>query len=184
MEQYSKDIEYSAQTHEHHVYHNEGNSHALIIFKNIFKYSDKCIRIAANQLYNDEVVNTSDYISAAKQFLDKPDAQLHIIITTIPSKDSVDLSNSFYGMLLEHPAYSEGRVIIKSGNGNSYKDKDGNMVNFCVADDHAYRIEDDVIKRTAIVDFEDKETAQDLISKFDTVFDALKDTVQLETFSR
>lgn len=173
LEQYSKDIENSAKTKESHLYHNEGNQHALIVFTNMFKYSNNEIRIAANQLYNDQLVNTRNYISSVKNFLDKENTKLFIIVSNPPSHGQAKREGTLYGMLLEHEAYKDGRVIIKDGQGKGFKTQEGDKINFCVCDNTFYRYEGNIEQRTAIVDFGDSATVSELKKKFDSVFDIL-----------
>lgn len=171
--QYSKDIENSAKKKESHLYHNEGNQHALIVFTNMFRYSNEEVRLAANQLYNDQLVNTTEYIDSVQTFLNKDNTRLYVIVSNPPSKGTVNKTGTFYGMLCQHQAYKEGRVIIKDGQGKSFKTHEGDRVNFCVCDTSFYRYEDNIEQRTAIVDFGDTDTASELKSKFDNIFKVL-----------
>lgn len=179
IEIYAENVREKALRPTDYLFHNEGNAHALIICKNIFSTAESKIRIAANQLYNDEVVDTPEYIAAMRSFLDKPGATLHIIICNAPRRDEVHQDGTFYGMLYEHPAYAEGRVVIKVGEGKSFKNDAGRIVNFCVGDDRMYRFENDTEKRTAIANFKDHETAEDLSQKFDNIFNKLTHTLSL-----
>lgn len=176
---YAENVREKAFRPTDYLFHNEGNAHALIICKNIFSTAESKIRIAANQLYNDEVVNTPEYIAAMQDFLDKPDTSLDIIIRTAPNREAVHQNGTFYGMLYEHPAYKSGRVIIKVGDGKSFKDNNGKIMNFCVGDDRMYRFEDDIERRTAIANFKDPKTAKELSQKFDAVFNVLPHTLNL-----
>ena len=184
LEQYRIAVSNFAAKGTNYLFHNEGNEHALIIFKNLFLNAKNHIRIAANMLYNDEVVNTEEYINAMTSFLNKRNTRLSILITQTPPIDEVKKhrkETSFYWMLYNHPAYKEGRIKIKEGNGNHFSGKDGQQVNFCTCDTRMYRIETDIIKRKAIANFGDKESSADLEQKFDVVYNSLYD-VKLEDF--
>ena len=174
LEIYANNVREKAREKSDYLFHNEGNGHALVICQNLFESADSHIRIAANQLYNDEVVNKQEYISAMKSFLDKPNTKLDIIITNAPERENVRKDGTFYGMLHDHQAYKDGRVIIKVGDGKSFRNGDGKMVNFCTGDERMFRFEDDIEKRTAIANFNDPEMTKDLINGFDNVFGKLR----------
>lgn len=179
---YAKDVEEKASSASDYLFHNEGNEHALIICKNIFRTASNQIRIAANQLYNDEIVNKEEYIENMKSFLDKEGTKLNVIITTAPSRENVHHDNTFYGMIYDHPAYKEGRVVIKVGDGKTFKNEQGVVVNFCTGDNRMYRFEDNIEKRTAIANFNDSNTTNGLIAKFDGVFNNISHILELENY--
>lgn len=165
-----------ARNKKDYLFHNEGNEHALIILTNIFLNANSHIRIAANKLYNDEVVNTKEYIDAICNFLNKKDTRLEIIITNRPQINDLNSEKkekTFYWAIYNHEAYSEKRVIIKDGNGGSFKEKD-NPVNFCTGDEHMYRYEIDINQRKATANFNDKNTTKKLNSSFDKAFSELQ----------
>lgn len=182
IEIYAKNVEEKAVNASDYLFHNEGNEHALIICKNIFRTANNQICIAANQLYNDEVVNREEYIEAMRGFLDKEGTQLHIIITTAPLRENVHRDETFYGMILDHSAYKEGRVVIKVGDGKTFKNEQGVVVNFCTGDHRMYRFEDDIVKRTAIANFKDSDTTNKLIAKFDKVFNSIDHVLNLQDY--
>lgn len=168
-----------------YLFHNRGNEHALIILSNIFRNAKSHIRIAANRLYNDEVVNTKEYIDSMRTFLDREGSQLSILITKKPTKEEVQEhgpENTFYWMLYNHAAYRQGRVTIKEGGGSSFKDAAGNQVNFCTGDDRMFRMEQDVEERQAIANFRDPEYTGQLIRLFDEVYPRLNSVVKLSDY--
>lgn len=180
---YSKAVEDYASRGENYLFHNEGNEHALIILKNIFVNSKRHIRIAANRLYNDEVVNTPDYIESMKTFLDSENARLSIIITQKPTVEEVkNCGDTFYKMLYKHRAYGQNRIEIKEGKGRAFYGQDGQQINFCTGDEKMYRYENDIIARKAIANFGDSEKTQSLIAVFDKVFSELSSKVDLKEY--
>lgn len=179
LEVYKTEVEEDARKGTNYLYHNEGNDHALIICSNIFKNAMHDIRIAANQLYNDEVVNKPEYIDSMKSFLDKEGAILKILITQAPPKDKVKKENTLYGMIYEHPAYKEGRVQIKHGRGKCFTGVDKKPVNFCTADDKMYRFENDINARKAVANFGDSVRATGFREMFDTVYGSEKETEEI-----
>ena len=185
LEQYSSAVEYYATNHENYLFHNEGDEHALIILTNLFANANNHIRIAANRLYNDEVVNTPEYIKSMNEFLNKKDTKLSIIISKKPTVEEVRTrgrENTFYWMLYNHPAYYQGRVEIKEGGGRSFKGKDDVPVNFCTGDTQMYRFENDIEGRRATANFGDLETTRQLIEAFDSAFASLDSKVELNEY--
>ena len=186
MEQYRIAVRNFAINGTNYLFHNEGNEHALIIFTNLFVNAKEHIRIAANMLYNDEVVNTKEYIDAMRSFLDKRNTRLSILITNRPPVEDVkshEPKTSFYWMLYNHPAYSQGRVEIKEGGGNYFQGEDGQQVNFCTCDSRMYRLESDIHLRKAVANFGDMVSTVDLEQKFDQVYGDLNN-VKLEDYYR
>lgn len=185
IEQYRIAVKDYASKNRNYLFHNQGDEHALIILTNLFANAKHHVRIAANKLYNDEVVNTRDYIDSMKSFLDRNDTRLSILITNRPSTEEIKKcpkENTFYWMLFTHPAYSQGRVQIKEGNGKSFQDKDGQQINFCTGDTMMYRLESSIVERKAIANFGDSDMTGKLIEAFDNVFPTVGSTVELKEF--
>ncbi|PJI24227.1 hypothetical protein CTM59_08805 [Prevotella intermedia] len=172
LEKYREAIEQYAKERKNSLILNGGNEHALIILENIFKNAEKKIRIAAEQLYNDEVVNTPCYIDSMRKFLNRDKTELCIIIAKKPPKDVCKKENSFYHMLYKHSAYKENRIKIKAEGKFKVKGSD-NSVNFCTGDDSMYRFEYSVEKRKALVNFNDKTRTEQLNNLFDKNFNEL-----------
>lgn len=172
LEKYREAIEQYAKERKNSLILNGGNEHALIILENIFKNAEKKIRIAAEQLYNDEVVNTPRYIDSMRNFLNRDNTELCIIIAQKPPKGVCKKEKSFYNMLYKHSAYKENRIKIKAE--IRFKDKKSqNFVNFCTGDDSMYRYEYSVEERKALVNFNDEKRTKDLNSSFDENFNKL-----------
>lgn len=171
MDDYRKAVEYYASNHLDYLFHNKGPEHAKIIFENIFKVANEHIRIAANNLWNTEVVNTQEYIDALRTFLDKPNSKLDIILTNEPNWNEVKAveTNNIYKLLLNY----KSKVLIKTGEGKNFKKTDTNQtVHLCTADDSIYRLEDNIDERTAICNFKDEKTVSELNKIFDGVFNS------------
>lgn len=185
MDQYRMAVKDYAFRNVPYLFHNQGDEHALIILTNLFINAKEHIRIAANKLYNDEVVNTKDYIDSMRTFLDRKDTKLSILITRKPTIDEIQScpkENTFYWMLFNHPAYYQGRVEIKEGNGKSFHDEKGNQINFCTGDQQMYRLENAIVERKAIANFGDPEMTGKLIETFDNIFPNLRSKVELKDF--
>ena len=182
LEQYRNAVKDYAARGVNYLFHNEGDEHALIIFTNIFINAKKTIRIAANKLCNKEVVNQKEYVDSLSAFLDKKGAQLYILLTNRPTKEEANVEGCLYKMLYNHPAYKEGRIIIKEGNGKSFRDQERNVVHFCMGDETMYRIENDVVGRKAVANFGDRKTTMVLSKGFDNAFASVATTVNLHDY--
>lgn len=187
LEAYRAAVELYAKDGTNYLFHNKGDIHALIILTNIFKNAEQKIRIVANMLFNDEVVNTKEYVESMKSFLDKKDTQLEIIISIKPSKEEVKRhgkENTLYWMIFNHPAYRQNRVQIKeSSDFVTYKnEKEIKELNFCTGDDRMYRLETNTIERKAVANFQDQTITKLLVRVFDTVFDRISSTVDLSEY--
>lgn len=146
-----------------------------MIFTNIFKTAESEIRIAAAKLCNQEVVNTSEYISSMAEFLSRPETKLKIIVSDFAADDVAKVvEHNFFMSLYESTAFQEGRVEIRTGEGKNFKGSDGRLINFCAADSRMYRFEDDVENRRAICNFNDTDSAKALEKIFDGAFETLK----------
>lgn len=182
LEQYKAAVKEYAAKGVDYLFHNEGDKHALVIFSNIFCNAKSEIRIAANQLCNSEVVNQKEYIDSLRFFLDRKDTRLYILLTNRPCPEDVKTDCCLYKMLFEHPAYKEGRIVIKDGEGKSFRDNNGSTIHLCMGDNTMYRIENDVIGRKAIANFGDKNITTILNRGFDGVFCRVSATVNLADY--
>ena len=183
MKQYRSAVENYAKNGVDYLFHNKGDKHALIILSNLLQNAQHKIRIAANRLFNDEVVNTSEYIESLKQFLDRKDTTLSILVSQRPTPEdfkTVSREKTLYWMLFNHPAYRQGRIQIKDGGGKSFRDKDGQNVNFCTGDDRMFRLEDNIEQRKAIANFKDESFTKVLNGVFDLVYPKIQESVDLQ----
>ena len=84
MKEYREAVESYADRKENYLFHNQGSEHAKIIFENMFRTAENHIRIAAESLWNDSVVNTPEYLAALSLFLDRPNSKLDILLINEP----------------------------------------------------------------------------------------------------
>lgn len=174
LQNYDMTVHDFARDKVNFMFHNSGNEHALIICKHLFNNANNTIRIAANQLYNDEVVNTPEYIETMRTFLEKRKGTLKIIVSNPPQPGIVNEKGSFYGMLYDSKAYKNGQIDIRNAEGKSFR-KPGtdDPVNFCTGDDGMYRFEWDTAHRKADANFKDPDRTGDLNRQFDKIFKTL-----------
>lgn len=173
ISEYKKIVQQCAQTPIDYLLHNEGAEHAVVILSNIFMNAHDRIRMASNRLVNKEIVGQKEYREALVTFLNRPNSHLDIMLTYVPSKHETIASSSLFYMLYYHPAYNEGRIIIRDGQGKSFVDKDYHHINFCTGDDSMYRIETDIERWKAEANFNDPSKTGMLVNKFDDVFQTL-----------
>ncbi|PIN28957.1 hypothetical protein [Prevotella intermedia] len=175
LKEYRKAVEHYARDKKDYLFHNGGNEHALIILENLFKNANYEICIAAQQLINDEVVNTDVYIDSMREFLNREKTKLRIILAQKPDGNKLrEKQHSFYRMLYNHPAYAQNRIEIKAG--KTFKTKKNGMehtVDFCTGDSRMYRFEFCVDSRQAIANFNDEEATRGLNAEFDKAFTSL-----------
>ena len=177
IEEYRKAVEYFASNKRNYNINNEGDEYAKVIFSNIFANASQTVRIAANTLRN-TVVDSPEYQNALDQFLFRQGAQLFIIISHLPETAREDVTENIYRRLRRNPAYEEGRIHIKNAESNLFT-MDGKPANFCVADGLMYRIEDDIVKRTALCNFGDSSKAVKLEEVFDQGFAKIENELEL-----
>lgn len=169
--EYQKTVEMYAKEGTNFLFHNQGNEHALIVFKSIFNNANKKICIAAASLDNREVANNKEYIDAMKSYLEKENSKLLILLSN-PVTDPSTLP--LFVMIKEHKSYKEGRVAIKDGKGKNFH-MNGRCVHFCVADNRMYRLESDIVNRTAECNFGDDVRTKYLTDLFERAFENVND---------
>ena len=180
LEEYREAVEWHARNKENNMLHNKGNEHALIIFENLFKYSEDHVRIFAKDLANMEVVNTKPYVDAVKSFIERPNAKLDILITNF-NEDVKDIDRDVHlsYVLRNSKAYEEGRIRVRSTNGMTFRAQD-KPVHFCTSDGHAYRMERDIEQRVAHGNFGDTDTTRSLEAAFDKAFNPCVNNIDLK----
>lgn len=164
IEAYANSVATLASRRESHLFFNEGNEHALIVFKNIFNNARKSLYLVANDLTNTEVCNHRDYIDSLKAYLDRKDVTLCIILSE--ANDDTIRNTDVFKAIYKSPAYSGGHVKIYNLKGKQFK-SNGETVHFCFADGMMYRIETDTIHRKAQCNFNDPATVRNLQRNFD-----------------
>lgn len=183
IEEYKEAVDFLSTHKKNIVIQNEGDEHAKIIFSGLFKTAEHYVKLAANTLRN-PVVDSSDYQNSLDIFLHKENARLDIIVNHVPETISEQSNNNIYQRLRRNPAYNEGRIRIKSADGNHFfmGGDQANPINFCVADGRMYRIEDNIEQRTAIVNFNDPIKSEELEKVFDKAFAELTTDVDLKQY--
>lgn len=169
MSNYRRFIHSLATSHINRVFLNSDEDKMIAVFTEIFNFSSDIVRIFAGSLCNPST-ESSAYIEALSDFIERK-GRLKILL------NNFDVTKVQKTNLYKRLAYykSEGADIeIKSTSATPYIiAKDGEHINihFAVGDDKSYRVENDTNNRTAICNMSDKETAKELASVFDRIFD-------------
>lgn len=177
IDEYRQAIEFLASQKLNFDIHNEGDEYAKVVLSNIFMNARNFVRIAANSLRN-VVVDSQEYLDALCIFLGRGNTLLNIIISELPENASEESNFNIYRRLFLNPAYAEGRIHIKNAEKSLFS-LDEKPANFCVADGLMYRIENDIVKRTALCNFGNKTRALKLEDVFDKGFNNLENEVDL-----
>jgi len=157
IERYENSVRILADNRIGDVLLNKGEDHAKIIFYNLFRIAESTVRIFAVDLSGD-VPNSDEYTTQLREFL-KRKGRAHILLEQTP-----DITKSVFGILCEFA----DQVSIKT---TTLRPKIGDgEINFCAADDFAYRIETDKVKCEAHVSFNDKKQTSELKRVFDLMF--------------
>lgn len=163
IKEYENALLQLAERRESHLFYNEGNQHALVVFKTIFKNAKRKIYIVAKDLTNNEVSNHPDYLESLSGFLSHNDTQLNIILSSF--QRDIARTKPVFECIYNSNAYKNGNVRIFNLNNKAFKDGD-NIVHFCFADDQMYRIETDTVGRKAKCNFNDFTVARNLLNNF------------------
>lgn len=164
LSKYAEAVAELANSKRPNLMHNEGDSHALIIFTNIFNTAEDYVKIVARNLANEEVANNPLYIEALKSFLGRKNTTLSILLSEYDQHVTPKLP--LFEMIKSTKAYRDGRVDIAYTGGRHFTSSDNNEIHFCVADDRIFRLETDVNARKAICNFKDEEIVSKLNESF------------------
>lgn len=167
-ESYESYIKGLAETSANKVFFNSGNDCALTVFKSLYAYTSRCVKLFSGSL-NNEVSNNPDYIEALDSAISRG-ASVKILVHDIDAPENL-IYIPFYRRLIV--LKEEGKNIeIKKTNANLILSQNGskNEIHFCVCDDRAYRLEYDIEKRNARGNFNDITTSLILSRTFDDIF--------------
>lgn len=163
LREYEIALSQLAARRESHVFYNEGNEHALIVFKTIFDNAKREVFIVARDLTNAEVSNAPQYVESLRAFLERDGAKLNIMLTSFNNAGAAQ--KPIFKTIYESTAYKKGNVRIYNLNGKKFQEGDA-VVHFCFADSQMYRIETDTELRKARGNFNDSNTANSLLENF------------------
>ncbi len=164
----------SAKNHEDCLFHNNCITvKRPDIYSIILDNAEKEVNLVIDYemtISSEEITNNQKFINSIKNFLDKPDTILKIIITHAPENRVID--NNFYESLFNHSAYTNGRIILKFIEGDKcFKrtdDKSKDEVEFCVGDERMFNI-CVVNKQYDMTNFNKPDWAKGMVEKFKKV---------------
>ena len=162
-----------ASEQKDYVFHNIGDSEAVVIFDNLFRNASTKVRITANSFWNNAVVNDIVFNEALRLFLEKDNTSFDLMLSNFPLDEVQNVeANNIYRMIYSTKAHREGRVRIHLGLGRSFT-TNNTPIHFCTADTRMYRLEEDINTKRATCNFNDPITTKSLENAFDAVFESL-----------
>ncbi len=164
IELYSDYVRNLADKKSNEIYRNSGALHASVVFSNMFRTSEKQIRIFSRSLGH-KVTSNEEYLQELKNYLERGG------ILSVMLEECVDESSDGIRSLFK--LFRE-QVKIKTGVGKkfAYKQEDGDMISihFATADSRIYRVEFDTNGHKARGSFNQKEDTEKLEAIFDQAF--------------
>jgi len=165
---YEKAVDYMAEIKSDKVFSNDSRDHAAIVMSKIFKYSEKELRIYANN-FNGAVSSQKKYLDSLTSFIRK-EGRISLVYKSEP-----DDSSLAYQMIKKYKQKFDSKVRIKQANGK-FNQLIGTVLNedyhFAIGDDNMLRIE---VKPApvfgAFVCFNSKKEAEKLVRVFDEFFE-------------
>lgn len=163
-----------AKNEENRVFLNSDEEHALDVLVQLFKISNKHIRIFAGCLCK-HVGNMSEYIIALSEFIER-NGVLDILLNAY-DENSAKTSN-LYKRLAYYKAMGKP-INVKKTSVHPYLngDPDKKEVHFTIGDSKSYRIETDVEARTAECNFNNPPVAKVTEDFFDKLFNSDESTI-------
>ena len=145
-------------------FYNSDNDKMLSVFIEMFNTSNTEFRIYAGNLCN-EITERKEYIEAMSNFIEKK-GNLYILLNNFHEENV--LTQNLYKRLAYYQSTGDYKIHIKSTNKILlYKKSEAHLA---IGDDHSFRIETDITKRTAICNMYDQAFCEKLIEVYDTVF--------------
>lgn len=146
---------------------NSNTEKAKEVLVKIFEQSKEFVRIFARSLCNNEVSNSSKYILALSDFIERG-GKVEIAVN---SYNEEDVKQSDLFKRLSYYIAEGKHVLIYRTDAKPYltNDPEKKEVHFTIGDDVAYRLETDIANRTAVCNFNSPERAKSLIEFFDKI---------------
>lgn len=166
MQEYRKYISSLAEKRVNEDFMNSDEEHALEVLVKIFRMSSTTLRIFAHNLCND-VANNSEYVQAISDFIEKG-GSVKILLNDFSEEEA--LSSNLMKRLAFYQLQGKD-IIIRTSHDKPFMSNDSEKkeVHFTIGDEVAYRIETDVVERTAICNFNNEEYAKQLIIFYDSL---------------
>ena len=145
---------------------NSDEEHALAVLVQIIKSAQSTLRIFAGALCS-TVPSNPEYISALSDFIEKGGK----LVITLNAFSPEDATNSNLFKRLAYYIELGKDIHIYRTNAHPYlvSDPFKNEIHFTIGDDCSYRVETDIVKKTAKCNFNNPEAAANLIEFFDKI---------------
>lgn len=165
---YKEVIEYLSNKDLNHSFYAISSEEAIIVLSEIFNSSNQEIQLVSNKLSSD-ICNDKRYLETLKTFLEKDNSKLEIFVYSYEEQNEIyKLFNIF-----------RDKVTIKTSPKGAKFILDKKIINFCIGDGKAYRLETDTECRHSECNFNDTATCNFLKNQFYLIFnnDELSETV-------
>lgn len=163
---YSKFVSGLAENKENRIFLNSDEEHGLIVYVNLLKIAKKQIRIFAGRLC-EHIGNKPEFVEAISEFIERGGT----VSILLNKYDENIIVKSPLFMRLAYYVSEKKNISVKATEVTAHLGNNG-QVHFAIADDTAYRLETDVVERTAQCNFNNATIAAKLIEVFDKVFDS------------
>jgi hypothetical protein len=180
---YKRKIHILSRNNENTAFMNADNEKALAVFVELFHRAQQRVRLFSGSLLNEEVSNNSQYISALSDFLEKEGVKLEILLN---KPDEEKIRNTPLYKRLTYYKNAGTDITIRKTDRKLYflkSEHERTECHFCVCDNNSFRLEIDIVNRSAICNFNDTTGASILIKKFDEMFNDSEEIFFLDTNS-
>ena len=163
---YSKFVSGLAENKENRIFLNSDEEHGLFVYVNLLKIAQNQIRIFAGRLC-EHIGNKPEFVEAISDFIER-DGIVSILLNNYD--ENIIVKSPLFKRLAYYVSEKKN-ISVKATEATACLGSNG-QVHFAVADDAAYRLEIDVVERTAQCNFNNATIAAKLIKVFDSVFDS------------
>ena len=151
--EYANDISRLASGKINSRVSNSGIEHAAIVIENLFLHSKRVVKVLCGK-FSEDVYGRASVKAAIETFLSRDGTRLEICVA-----DTADQNSAVQSLIRKFPK----QVIFRAAGSSDAK------YHFAVGDSHAYRLETDMVRREAVVNFNEPSIAFMLDQLFETV---------------
>lgn len=156
---YQEMVYYLAVGNHKRFFYCINDEQAIIVISQIFNSSREIIRLISNKL-SPEITGNKLYRQSLISFLEKENTKLYILVY------EYETDNPIYELLQRY----QEKVFIRHSASSKLILK-GQVVNFCIGDNHMFRLETNIESRLAQCNFYDPDACRNLIEKFEIIFE-------------
>lgn len=147
---------------------NSDEEHALSVLVQIIKSAQNTLRIFAGALCS-TAPSSPEYISALSDFIEKG-GKLVVALNAF-SRENATNSNLFKRLAYYIELDKDIHIYTTGAHPYLVSDPLKNEIHFTIGDNCSYRVETDIVKKTAKCNFNNPEAASNLIDFFDKVIE-------------